>query len=205
VPLAQQIAMGGLAGLCILGGLFGSVLAQALAPLLRALVGSGLPNAGSGPTPFSLIAFDPSRSIYDAPIIALFVAIASVTTVLVVHRLSARRTRHGPAWDCGFPDPSPATQYTASSFAQPLRRVYGAVAFAARETVVMPPPGDTRPARFSVATIDFVWNAAYALPGRAVLRLSERLNALQFLTIRRYLVLMFTALVILLAIAAVMI
>jgi len=205
VPAAQQIAMGGLAGLCVLGGLFGSVLAQALAPLLRELVGSGLPNADHGPTPFSLIAFDPSRSIYDAPIIALFVAIASVTTVLVVHRLSARRTRRGPAWDCGFPDPSPATQYTASSFAQPLRRVYGAVVFAARETVVMPPPGDTRPARFSVATIDFVWNAAYALPGRAVLRLSERLNALQFLTIRRYLVLMFTALVILLAIAAVMI
>jgi hypothetical protein len=69
----------------------------------------------------------------------------------------------------------------------------------------MPPPGDTRPAHFSVAVIDFVWNAAYALPGRAVLRLSERLNALQFLSIRRYLVLMFTALVILLAIAAVMI
>ncbi len=42
-------------------------------------------------------------------------------------------------------------------------------------------------------------------PGRAVLRLSERLNALQFLTIRRYLVLMFAALVILLSIAAVMI
>jgi hydrogenase-4 component B len=203
VPLAQQIAMGGLAGLCILGGLFGSVLAQALTPLLRELVGSGLPNAGSGPTPFSLIAFDPSRSIYDAPVIALFVAIASVTTLLVVHRLSARRTRRGPAWDCGFPDPSPAIQYTASSFSQPLRRVYGAMAFAARETVAMPPPGDTRPARFSVVVVDFVWNVAYAAPGRAVLRLSERLNALQFLSIRRYLVLMFTALVILLSIAAV--
>jgi hypothetical protein len=36
-----------------------------------------------------------------------------------------------------------------------------------------------------------------------VLRLSERLNALQFLTIRRYLVLMFAALVVLLAITAV--
>ena len=58
---------------------------------------------------------------------------------------------------------------------------------------------------FSVTVTDFVWNVAYALPGRAVLRLSERLNALQFLSIRRYLVLMFTALVILLAIAAVMI
>jgi len=205
VPLVQQIAMGGLAALCILGGLFGSVLAMVLAPVLRSLVGSGLPGPGSGPTAFSLIAFDSARSIYDAPIIALFVAIASLTTLLVVHRLSARRTRRGPAWDCGFPDPSPATQYTASSFAQPLRRVYGAVAFAARETVTMPPPGDTRPARFSVVVVDFVWDGLYAAPGRAILRLSERLNVFQFLTIRRYLVLMFTALVILLSIAAVMV
>ena len=25
-----------------------------------------------------------------------------------------------PAWDCGYPDTSPATQYTAGSFAQPI-------------------------------------------------------------------------------------
>ncbi len=204
VPLVQQVAMGGLALLCILGGLLGSILAMGLAPVLRDLVGEGLPRAGSGPTVFSLIAFDPARSIYDAPVIALFVAIASLTTVFVVHRLSARRTRRGPAWDCGFPDPSPATQYTASSFAQPLRRVYGSAVFAARETVEMPPPGDSRPARFSVVLVDHVWQALYVAPGRAVLRLSERLNTLQFLTIRRYLVLMFAALVVLLAVSAVM-
>jgi hypothetical protein len=121
----------------------------------------------------------------------------------VVHRLSERRTRRGPAWDCGFPDPSPATQYTASSFAQPLRRVYGAAVFSARETVVMPRPDDIRPARFSVIVVDHLWRAFYAVPGRAVLGLSERLNVLQFLTIRRYLVLMFVTLVILLSIAAV--
>jgi len=117
--------------------------------------------------------------------------------------LSERKTRRGPAWDCGFPDASPATQYTASSFAQPLRRVYATVAFSARETVAMPPPGDQTPARFSLAMSDHVWNTLYAAPGRAILRLSERLNFLQFLTIRRYLVLMFSALVILLSIAAV--
>jgi formate hydrogenlyase subunit 3/multisubunit Na+/H+ antiporter MnhD subunit len=203
VPLAQQFAMGGLAFLCFLGGLLGSLLAMGLAPVLGDLVGGGLPRVGTGPTPFSLIAFDPERSIYDAPVIALFVTIASLTTLLVVHRLSARRTRRGPAWDCGFIDSSPATQYTASSFAQPLRRVYGSMAFAARETVVMPSPGDPRPARFSVAMIDPIWQAFYAAPGRALLRLSVWLNAMQFLTIRRYLVLMFVALVILLAIAAV--
>jgi formate hydrogenlyase subunit 3/multisubunit Na+/H+ antiporter MnhD subunit len=203
VPLAQQVAMAGLALLCILGGLLGSVLAAALTPVLRLLAGAGLPGAGSGPTPFSLIAFDAARSVYDAPVIALFVAIASLTTLVVVHRLSERKTRRGPAWDCGFPDPSPATQYTASSFAQPLRRVYGAVVFSARETVTMPPPGDTSPARFSVIVVDHVWRGLYAAPGHAVLGLAERLNVLQFLTIRRYLVLMFAALVILLSIAAV--
>jgi hypothetical protein len=202
VPLAQQIAMGGLAFLCILGGLLGSVLATALAPVLADLVGGGLPRAGSGPTVFSLVAFDPARSIYDAPVIALFVAIASLTTLVVVHRLSARRTRRGPAWDCGFPDPSPATQYTASSFAQPLRRVYGSVAFSARETVTMPPPGDATPARFSVVVVDHIWRVLYVAPGRGVLLLAGWLNVLQFLSIRRYLVLMFSALVILLLIVA---
>jgi hydrogenase-4 component B len=203
VPIAQQIAMGGLAFLCIMGGLLGGLLAMGLAPVLGDLVGGGLPRAGTGPTPFSLIAFDPERSIYDAPVIALFVTIASITTLLVVHRLSARRTRRAPAWDCGFLDPSPATQYTASSFAQPLRRVYGAMIFGARETVVMPPPGDVGPARFSVSLIDPIWQVFYAAPGRALLRLSAWLNTMQFLTIRRYLVLMFAALVILLAIAVV--
>ena len=202
VPLAQQIAMGGLAFLCILGGLLGSVLAVALAPVLGDLVSTGLP-IGEGPTPFSLIAFDPARSVYDAPVIALFVAIASLTTLVVVHRISERRSRRGPAWDCGFPDPSPVTQYTASSFAQPLRRVYGTLAFASRETVEMPPPGDQRPARLSVVVVDHLWRVFYATPGRAVLNLSSRLNVLQFLTIRRYLVLMFAALVLLLALAAV--
>ncbi len=202
VPLAQQIAMGGLALLCILGGLLGSFLVTGLAPILRLFAGATLPGAGSGPTPFSLIAFDPARSNYDAAVIALFVAIASLTTLAVVHRLSERRTRRGPAWDCGFPDPSPATQYTATSFAQPLRRVYGAVAFSARETVTMPPPGDRSPARLSVVVVDHIWRALYAAPGRAVVQLAERLNVLQFLTIRRYLVLMFSALVILLSIAA---
>jgi formate hydrogenlyase subunit 3/multisubunit Na+/H+ antiporter MnhD subunit len=202
VPLVQQMALGGLALLCVLGGLLGSVLAWVIAPVLRTLVDAALP-AGQGPTPLSLIAFDPARSIYDAPILALFITISSLATAAIVHRVSERRTRRAPAWDCGFPDASPATQYTASSFAQPLRRVYGALAFSARDTVDMPAPGDARPARLSVALVDYLWRLFYAAPGRAVLAVSLRLNVLQFLTIRRYLVLMFGALVILLSIAAV--
>jgi hypothetical protein len=202
VPMAQQVAMGGLALLCILGGLLGAPLSEAIGGLVYGLTGGAMSASTAAPTPFSLIAFDEERSIYDATIIALFVAIASITTLLVVHRLSERRTRRGPAWDCGFPDPAPATQYTASSFAQPLRRVYGAVAFSARESVTMPPPGDARPARLDVAIVDHIWQSMYVRPGRALLRLSERLNALQFLTIRRYLTLVFCALILLLLVVA---
>ena len=43
----------------------------------------------------------------------------------VIHRWASHAMRRSAAWDCGFPDASPATQYTAGSFAQPIRRVFG--------------------------------------------------------------------------------
>jgi hypothetical protein len=157
---------------------------------------------GVGPTPFSLVAFNAARSTYDAPIIALFAVASASMTAFAVHWISNRRVRRAPAWDCGFPEPSPATQYTASSFGQPLRRVYGSLAFGARENVEMPAPSDLGPARFEVALTDYLWRDLYARPASAILDLSVRLNALQFLTIRRYLALMFAALVVLLLVTA---
>jgi hypothetical protein len=106
--------------------------------------------------------------------------------------------RRGPAWDCGFPDPNPATQYTADSFAQPIRRVFGEVVFLARERVDMPPPGDLRPARMTVTLRDPVWDTIYAPIGGATWFIAEKLSHLQFLTIRKYLSLVFAALVTLL-------
>jgi formate hydrogenlyase subunit 3/multisubunit Na+/H+ antiporter MnhD subunit len=199
----QQVAMALLAGLCLLGGLFGGVTVSAIQPLLQVLAGAPLPAAGSGPTPFSLVAFDAARSIYDAPTIAIFLLVSGTLTALLVHRISSRRTRLGPAWDCGFPEPSPLTQYSASSFSQPLRRVYGTTLFGASEIIDMPQPGDSRPARLTVRLQDYLWELLYAAPATAVLSLSERLNTLQFLTIRRYLMLVFSALIVLLLIAAV--
>lgn len=203
VPAIQCAAMALLTVLCVAGGLFGSLVIAATAPVVEALVGTRLPGLGTGPTPFSLVAFSSARSTYDAPTIAAFVAISVTLTTLLVHWVSNRRLRRAPAWDCGFPDPAPITQYTASSFAQPLRRVYGTVAFSARERVDMPPPGDARPARLEVDQKDHLWNYLYMAPARSVMVASQRLNALQFLSIRRYLVLMFWALIILLFVTAV--
>jgi hydrogenase-4 component B len=59
-----------------------------------------------------------------------------------------------------------------------------------------------RPARLAVHLKDYIWRGLYAAPAAAVLAWSARLNAFQFLTIRRYLVLMFLALILLLLITA---
>jgi formate hydrogenlyase subunit 3/multisubunit Na+/H+ antiporter MnhD subunit len=199
-PAVQRGAMALLATLCIMGGLFGSVMVSAIAPLLTKLIGVELPGAAAGPTPFSLAPFGPVRSIYDAPIIALFVAISASLTALFVHWISNRRVRRGPAWDCGYPEPSPAAQYSASSFSQPLRRVYGRISFGAVETVDMPAPGDMRPAILAVHLKDYIWRWLYAVPAAGIGAIASHLNFLQFLTIRRYLVLMFSALIMLLLI-----
>ena len=101
------------------------------------------------------------------------------------------------------PDPSAATQYTASSFAQPIRRVYGTAVFHAREIGEMPPPGSTRPARLTVELRDLIWDAAYQPIAAFIGYAADQLNVLQFLTIRRYLALVFSALVLLLLVLAI--
>ena len=84
-----------------------------------------------------------SRSSYNGLLVFLFVTLSGSIAAFAIHRLASDKLRRAPAWDCGYPDPSPATQYTASSFAQPIRRVYGTTVFRAREIGEMPPPGAT--------------------------------------------------------------
>ena len=70
------------------------------------------------------------------------------------------------------------------SFAQPIRRVFGTVVFRAREHGYMPPPGDTRPARLTVELHDVIWETLYAPLVAGIGFAADRLNRLQFLTIR---------------------
>ncbi|MEK1929237.1 MAG: hydrogenase 4 subunit B, partial [Pararhizobium sp.] len=93
-------------------------------------------------------------------------------------------------------------QYTSGSFAQPVRRVFGTHLFRARESVEMPAPGDPEPARFTLDLRDLIWEGLYEPIAGAVWFTAERLNHLQFLTIRRYLSLVFLALVFLLLVLA---
>src|SRR6202043_1623336 len=183
-------AMFVLAAVCLMAGILPGYFIDALAPVVTGFVGERMP-LQSGIDWHSIVPIAESRSSYNGLLVFLFIAISGTFAALAIHRLASAALRRGPAWDCGYPDASPATQYTAGSFAQPIRRVFGTLAFGAREHVEMPPPGDIRPARLTVELHDRIWDAIYAPLAGGVGLLADKLNRLQFLTIRQYLTLVF--------------
>jgi hydrogenase-4 component B len=194
-------AMFAFAALCLIAGILPGLFMDALAPVVQALAGDRMP-AQTAVEWLSIVPIAQSRSSYNGLLVFLFIAISGALAASAIHRLASDKLRRGPAWDCGYPDASPATQYTASSFAQPIRRVFGSVVFRAREAVEMPRPGDLQPARLTVVLRDPIWESLYLPVAAGIGFAAERLNHLQFLTIRQFLSLVFAALVILLLVLA---
>jgi len=191
-----------LASLCLLAGTLPGLFIDALAPVSSTLVSARMPTQ-IGAQWLSIVPVAARRSSYDGLLVFLFIAASGTLAAFAIHRFASDRLRRAPAWDCGYPDASPVTQYTAMSFAQPIRRVFGTFVFEARESVDMPLPGDTRPARLTVQLRDLVWDFLYAPIAAAIGVAADRLNHLQFLTIRQFLTLVFCALIILLLVLAV--
>ena len=189
------------AALCLVAGILPGLFIDALAPVVEGLTGARMP-AQTGVEWLSIVPIAESRSSYNGLLVFVFMVISGTLAAFAIHRLASDRLRRGPAWDCGYPDPSPVTQYTASSFAQPIRRVFGSVVFRAREETEMPAPGDARAARLTVTLRDPVWDTLYAPVAAGIAFAADRLNHLQFLTIRQFLSLVFAALVILLLVLA---
>jgi hydrogenase-4 component B len=194
-------AMFALAALCLVAGILPGLFIDALAPVSKAMVGNVMPHQ-TGLEWLTIVPIAESRSSYNGLLVFLFAALSGTAAASAIHRLASDRLRRAPAWDCGYPDPNPAIQYSASSFSQPIRRVFGSVIFAAREIGEMPPPSSPAPARLTVELHDLIWDALYAPIARGIGFGTEHINILQFLTIRRYLTLVFAALIVLLLVVA---
>jgi formate hydrogenlyase subunit 3/multisubunit Na+/H+ antiporter MnhD subunit len=199
VDTFSAAAMIVLALLCMLAGVLPGLVVDALAGVVRDLTAGGSLPRQAGLPWLSLIPLSPQRSSYNGLILLIFLGFTSTVIALSVRRLASHAVRRAPAWDCGFPDASPLYQYTAGSFAQPIRRVFGRSVFRATEHVEMPEPGSQEPARLHVRLRDLIWEFLFVPIGETIAIASERLNGLQFLTIRRYLTLVFAVLLLLLS------
>jgi formate hydrogenlyase subunit 3/multisubunit Na+/H+ antiporter MnhD subunit len=195
-------AMFFLAALCLLAGILPGLVIDALSSVALEILGGRMPIQANEAW-LSIAPIAESRSSYNGLLVMAFITISASLAVFFIHRFASHALRRGPAWGCGFADPTPAAQYSAASFAQPIRRVFGTMLFRARDHVEMPPPGAARAARFRIELHDLIWENMYAPIAGMVSRSSERLNYLQFLTIRRYLSLVFATLVTLLLVLAI--
>jgi NADH:ubiquinone oxidoreductase subunit 5 (subunit L)/multisubunit Na+/H+ antiporter MnhA subunit len=188
--------------LCLLAGIVPAYFIDALAPVAQIAVGARMQPQHALEW-LTIVPIAESRSSYNGLVLLLLIAAAASLAAYAIHRWASHAIRRSAAWDCGFPDPAPLTQYTAGSFAQPIRRVFGTLVFRAREHVHMPPPGDRRPARLEVQLRDVVWESVYAPVDKIVGGTADLLNRVQFLTIRGYLTLVSGALVALLVVLAI--
>ena len=190
-------AMFVLVALCLLAGILPGYFIDALSPVTQALVGAHVPRQEEINW-LMIVPIAESRSSYNGLMLFAFIVLAAWSATYVIHRWASAATRRSPPWDCGFPDATPITQYTAGSFTQPIRRVFGRLVFRAREEVHIPPPGDNRAARLHVTLRDVPWDVLYVPTAQLVGFAADHLNKVQFLTIRAYLTLVFGALVVLL-------
>jgi hydrogenase-4 component B len=188
------VAMSAFVVLCLLVGIFPGFVIDAIAPAAQMLVEARLPVQANVPW-LSIVPVVEARSSYNGFLVFAFITASASFAVVLIHRFASRKLRRSAPWDCGFPNPSPMAQYSGGSVAQPIRRVFGSMIFLAREQVEMPPPGDTGAARFRLDMRDLIWETCYAPIAGIVGFAADRLNRMQFLTIRRYLSLVFLALV----------
>jgi hydrogenase-4 component B len=198
---ASRAAMLLLVALCIAAGILPGYVIDAISPITDVFVGGRMP-LQAAQSWLTIVPIDQTRSSYNGLFVFLFTALAASLGAYAIHRFASREIRRAPAWDCGYPDANPSLQYSASSFAQPIRRVFGTLLFQAREEVAMPRPGDTGAAHFHLVVRDLIWETLYLPIARYVTLVAERANRAQFLTIRQYLGLVFITLVSLLALLA---
>ncbi|MBF0353998.1 MAG: hydrogenase 4 subunit B [Alphaproteobacteria bacterium] len=201
VSLSMRAVLVFLAGLCALLGIVPVTVTSQLSEVAQNLIKAQLSETIVQGWPW-LAPISETRGSYSGTVLVASVVILILGTVAVIKGFGTRNIRRGPAWDCGHKEASPSFQYSASSFAQPLRRVYGATLFSAKEEVDMPMPNETRPALLTLRLIDPVWQGIYQPLANGVVNLANRLNRLQTMTVRRHLLMMFLTLLLMLIVAA---
>jgi hydrogenase-4 component B len=187
--------------LCLLAGVLPGLMIDAISPAAAASVGGRMPTQSQIGW-LSIAPIAEGRSSYNGFLVFAFILFSSLGAMYAIKRIWPRPLRRAPPWDCGYVDASPLTQYSGSSFAQPIRRTLGHIAFSVKERLDMPAPGETRAAHFTVDVGDRFIAYFYEPLGEAVTAIAKRLNFVSFLPIQEYLALVFAALVLMLIIVA---
>jgi len=180
-PKSMRAGQAILALLCIILGVFPTYVIGFINVLPRQLVGHELTQATASGwlwlTPISA-----QTASYGAPITAFTLLIVLVLGVWVFSRRRKRIRRCDP-WDCGFAPPTPSMQYTATSFSQPIMRIFSKL-FRIDENLDRNEAGIKR---YSLLIQDHLWYWLYLPIGKVVDKSARQVTRLQSGHIRLYL------------------
>jgi hydrogenase-4 component B len=185
---------------CLALGVLPTVVIQWMDPLAEMLVGGTIAASASGFGWMWLTPIAAERASYSAPIAFLGILAVVVVTYVVLHARPGAIHR-APLWDCGFERVTSRMQYTATSFAMPLRRIFGYL-FSIKEHVRQLPSA-THPAfperlHYHLRVRDRFWMWIYQPVVDASFWLSRRIGRMQHGRIQIYLIYSFVTILVLL-------
>lgn len=182
VPLGMRAGQGVLASLCLLLGVLPTAVVSVLEAIPRQILGRDLAEATAHGwlwlTPIS-----PETASYSAPLVLALLGVMAALAMWIWQRGALRKVRRRDPWDCGFAPPDARMQYTATAFAQPMRRVFGLLVRV--DESVTPRQDGTLRHRLSIT--DRWWGLAYAPIARLVEMSARRVARLQTGNVRTYL------------------
>jgi formate hydrogenlyase subunit 3/multisubunit Na+/H+ antiporter MnhD subunit len=190
-----------LAALTCLGlGVLPTFMIRWMDPIAEELVGGTIASSASGLGWMWLTPIAAERASYSAPIAFLGILSVVVATYLLLHTRPGA-IRRVPLWDCGFEKITSRMQYTATSFAMPIRRIFGYL-FNIKEQVRQLPPA-THPAfperlHYQLKVRDRFWGWLYQPIVGASFWMSRRIGRMQHGHIQVYLIYSFVTIVVLL-------
>jgi formate hydrogenlyase subunit 3/multisubunit Na+/H+ antiporter MnhD subunit len=185
---------------CLALGVLPTFMIKWMDPLAEDLVGGTIAASASGFGWMWLTPIAAERASYSAPIAFLGILSIVIITYLLLHSRPGA-IRRAPLWDCGFEKVTNRMQYTATSFAMPIRRIFGYL-FSIKEHVRQMPPA-THPAfperlHYHLRVRDRFWMWIYQPVVNASFWLSRRIGRLQQGRIQIYLIYSFVTILVLL-------
>jgi hydrogenase-4 component B len=122
-PRAMTVAGWLLAAACVGLGVGASFVVPILYDVLRSVDGL-LPATTASPAPGLWIAAPQALGYMSPLLLAALLGVATLATFVIVSRVHRRPARAADTWGCGRIVQTPRMEYTASAFAEPLRRVF---------------------------------------------------------------------------------
>lgn len=196
IPISMRVGQGLLAALCLLLGVLPTTFINLINAVPQEVLGYGL----TGATAHGWLWLTPvsaKTASYSAPLVAISLAVALGLGLYLLGR-TIWRVKRCDAWDCGFAPPAANMQYTATGFAQPIRRVFGML-FHIDQNVDRQNDGRLR---YRLIVSDRFWGLLYLPIARFVEKAARRIVQLQSGNVRVYLGWSFATLLVLLWIMA---